>query len=133
MHLNIGAPPPSSLAHQEDAEVARPAVQLHAASVADGDKEAVGRLQEGRASLVQGEEAGLLTPRPADAPGGFHQQDGHCVGTHLWVANGRTKITKDEANVEVGASCRQRGLTSLVGANKEEVCAVASLVELDVE
>lgn len=86
MHLNVWALPPSSLAHQEGAEVARPAVHLHAAGVADGDKEAVGGLQEGRARLVQGEEAGLLAPGPADAPGGLHQQDGHRVGTHLWEA-----------------------------------------------
>lgn len=82
MHLNIGAPP-SSLAHQEGAKVAGSAVQLHDAGVADGDKEAVSWLQEGRAGLVQGEEAGFLTPGPADAAGGFHQQDGHRVGTHL--------------------------------------------------
>lgn len=117
MHLNIGAPPPSSLAHQEGTEVARPAVQLHAAGVADGDKEAVGRLQEGRAGLVQGEEAGLLTPGPADAPGGFHQQDGHRVGTHLWVAMVE-KSQKDAANMEVGASCLRR-LASIADANKK--------------
>lgn len=99
MHLNVGAPPPPhpSLAHQEGAEVACPAVHLHAACVADGDKEAVGGLQESRAGLVQGEEAGLLAPGPADAPGGLHQQDGHRVGTHLWVALGEKSQTMQHA------------------------------------
>lgn len=132
MHLNVvPPPPPSPLSHQEGAEVARPAVQLHAAGVADGDKEAVGGLQEGRASLVQGEEAGFLTLGPADAPGGFHQQDGHRVGTHLQVAmGGKKKITKFAAEVEVGALPLRR-LTSLVGANGR-ACAIASLAMLEV-
>ena len=72
-----------TLAHQEGPEVARPAVHLHGAGVADRDEEAVSRLEEGGAGLVQGEEAGLLTPGPAGAAGRLHQQDGHRVGTHL--------------------------------------------------
>lgn len=42
-------------------------------------------LKKGSTGLMQGEETGLLAPRPADTPGRFHEQDGHRVGTHLWV------------------------------------------------
>lgn len=71
------------LTHEEGSKVARPPVHLHGAGVAHGDEEAVRRLQEGSTGLMQGEEPRLLAPRPAHAPGGLHEQDGHRVGAHL--------------------------------------------------
>lgn len=77
------------LAYKEGPKVASPPIHLHGAGIADGDEEAISRLQKGSAGLMQGEETGLLTPRPAGAAGRFHQQDGHRVGTHLWTTSSR--------------------------------------------
>ena len=81
-----------SLAHEEGPEVARPPVHLHGAGIADGDEEAVSRLEEGGTGLMQGEETRLLPPRPAGTPGRFHQQDGDGVGTHLWATYHKINI-----------------------------------------
>ena len=77
----------AQLTHKEGPKVAGPAVHHHSADVANGDEQAVGRLQVGGAGLVQGEEPRLWAPGPTHTPGGLHQQDRDGVGAHL---QGRT-------------------------------------------
>lgn len=65
-----------SLSHKKGPEIAGPPIHLHSAGIADADEEAVRGLEEGGPGLMEGEQPGLLSSRPAHAPGRLHQEDG---------------------------------------------------------
>lgn len=74
-----------SLSHKKGPEIAGPPIHLHSGRVADRDEEAVRWLEEGRPSLMEGEQPGLLSTGPAHTPRRLHQENGHSVGAHLFV------------------------------------------------
>lgn len=117
----------SPLAHKERPKVAGSAVHLHGAGIANGDEEPVGRLEKCCTCLIQREEAGSLTPRPAGASGRLHEQNGDSVGAHLQDAKHK------DPQAELFHKLRQ-GYTGLnqIYTHSRNKCVIQKVIYLDI-